>query len=112
MDYSRINGTWEYMLQWDSMCRTPTWYNNKWEAGEGSYEVGDIQLSNKKKVHESTAPIAIKWSSRFMLGKKLRMGVVRNQDKALTVDHVLFIWNISKKYWIKLNSEEEKKELE
>ena len=92
MDDSRISGKWKYLLQWDSMCRTPTWYNNTWEAGEGSYEVGVIYLSNEKKVYESTAPIARKWSSRFMLGGKIRMGVVRNQDKALTVDHILFIF--------------------
>ena len=29
-------------LQWDSMRRTPTWYNNEWEAGAGSSETGSI----------------------------------------------------------------------
>ena len=28
LDASRIKGKWQDQLQWDSMRRTPTWYNN------------------------------------------------------------------------------------
>ena len=42
-----------------------------------------------KKLYKSTAPTASRWFSRFMLGGKWRMGVVRRQDEALTVDQLL-----------------------
>ena len=40
------------------------------------------------------------------------MVVVRSQDKALTVDKLLLIGEISEEDWSKSNSEEENKELE
>ena len=40
------------------------------------------------------------------------MGVVRNQEKALTVYQLLLILDISEKEWVQSNSVEEKKELE
>ena len=89
-------------LQWDSIHRTPTWYNNTWEAGVGFYEAGAIYLSNDNKVYDS----------RFILREKLRMGVVKSQDEALTVDQLLLIGDIADKDWVKSNPEEEKKELE
>ena len=35
LDASRRKGKCQDYLQWDSMRRTPTWYNNAWEAGVG-----------------------------------------------------------------------------
>ena len=40
------------------------------------------------------------------------MGVVRRQYEALTVNQLLLIGEIDEEYWSKLNSEEEKKELD
>ena len=40
------------------------------------------------------------------------MVVARSQDKALTVDQILFIGEIAEEEWSKSNYEEEKKELE
>ena len=99
-------------LQWDSMRRTPTWYTNEWEAGAGSLEAGDIYSENEKKVYESTAPTAGRWFSIFMMGAKRRMGLVRRQGKALTVDQLLLIGEIAEGDWSSSNYEEEKKELE
>ena len=40
------------------------------------------------------------------------MGVVRSQDKVLTVDQLMLIGEIDEEDWSKSNSKEEKKELE
>ena len=77
------------------MRRTPTWYNNAWEAGAGSLEEGAIYSANDKNVYESTATTASRWFSRFMLGAKRRMGVARRQDEALTVNQLLLIGEIA-----------------
>ena len=51
MDTSRIKGKWQDQLQWDSMCRTLTWYKNVWEAGAGSMKAGAIYSANDKNVY-------------------------------------------------------------
>ena len=56
--------------------------------------------------------MASRWFSIFMLGGKLKIGLVRNQDKVLTVDQLLLGGNISEKECVQSNYEEEKKELE
>ena len=112
LDAMSRKGKWQDQLQWDSMCRTPTWYNNTWEEGAGSSEAGTIYSANVKNVHESTSPTEIIWFSRFMLGGKRSMGVVRRQDEALTVDQLILIGEIAEKDWLKSNYEEEKKELD
>ena len=112
LDALRRKGKCQDQLQWDSMRRTPTWYNNAWEAAAGSLEAGAIYSENGKNVYESNYPTSSRWFSRFMLGRKRIMGVVRSQDEALTVDKLLFIGEISKEDWSKSNSEEENKELE
>ena len=63
-------------------------------------------MSKDKKVYEYTAPAASIWLSRFILGKKRRMGVARRQDKVLTVDQIILIGNIAEKEWIRSNSKE------
>ena len=90
------------------MRRTTIWYNNVWEAGEEYYEAGAIYSSNENKVYVSTAPTESRCLSRFMLGTKHRMRVVRNQDRALTVDQLLLIGDIAEKDWVQSNSDKEK----
>ena len=53
LDALQIKGKCQYHLQWNSMRRTPTCYNNAWEAGAGSFEAGAIYSENEKKVYES-----------------------------------------------------------
>ena len=106
LDALRRKVKWQYQLQWDSMRGTPTWYNNAWEAVEGSYQVGYIYSLNENKVYEYTVPTEIRQFSRFMMMEKLSMVVVREKDEILTVDRLLFIGDIAKKDWVKSNSEE------
>ena len=112
LDASRRKGKWQDQLQRDSMRRTPTWYKNAWEAGAGSLEAGSIYSENDKKLYEYTATTTSRWFSRFIMGAKQRMVVVRRQDEALKVNRLLLIGEISEEDWSKSNYEEEKKELE
>ena len=105
MDASRRKGKWQDQLQWDSMRRTLTWYNNEWEAGAGSLEAGAIYSENERKVYEYNATTVSRWFSILILGTKRRMGVVRRQDEALTVNQLLSIGEISEEDWPKPNSE-------
>ena len=57
-------------------------------------ETGDIYSENEEKVYDSTAPNTSRWFSRFMLGAKWRMGVMRRQYEALMVDQRLLIVGI------------------
>ena len=95
LDTSRRKGKWRDQLQWDSMRRNPTWYNNAWEAVSGYLEARAICSENDKNVYESTSPIASRWFSRFVMGQKRIMVVVRSQDEALKADQLLLIGDIS-----------------
>ena len=61
LDALRRKGKWQCQLQWDSMCRTHTWYNNAWEAGSDSSEAGAIYSENVKNVYESTTTMESIW---------------------------------------------------
>ena len=106
LDDSRIKWKCQDRLQWDLMLWALTWYNNSWEAGAGYLVAGAIYSENDKKVYESTATTASIWFSRFILGGKRRMVVVRRQDEALTVYQHLLIGDIAEEDWSKSNSEE------
>ena len=109
---SRIKGKCKDPLQWDSMRRNPTRYNNAREVVEGSYDTRSIYSSNQRKVYASTATMESRCFSIFILRTKHRVRVLRYQDKTLTVDQILLIGDISENEWVQSNSEEEKKELE
>ena len=80
LDASRIKGKWQDRLQWDLMWRALTWYNNSWEAGAGYLEAGAIYSEIDKKLYESTATTESRLFSRFIMGRKRIMVVVRSQD--------------------------------
>ena len=103
LDASRRKGKLKNQIQQESMRRTPTWYKNAWAVEVGSSKAGAIYSSNDKKVYEYTDTMSSIWFSIFILGEKRRMGVVRSQDEALTVNQLLLIGYISEKDWVKSN---------
>ena len=105
LDASRKKGKWKNKLQWDLMCRTPTWYNNAQEVGEGSYEAG---LFTRKMKRIFMRPLLLRQidGSRDLFWGEFRMGVVGNQDKAMMVDQLLLICDIAKEDWLQSNCEE------
>ena len=109
LDASQRKGKCQDQLQWYSMWRTPTWYNNALEAGVGSLEAGSIYSANDKKMYDSTDTNARRCFSRLVMRAKRRMVLVRRQDEALTVNQLLLIGEIAEEDWSKSNSEEEKK---
>ena len=111
LNASLRKGKYTGNLQWASMRKTPTWFENVFGAGEMSPELS-VFASDEKKLYASDSPLASKWFPRFMLGAKRRMGVMRKQDEALTVDQLLGILEIMEKDWRSSTCEEEKKDIE
>ena len=104
-------GRYTNHLQWDSMRKTPTWWANIFEAGEG-YGEGALFSAMDKKVYESKSPIGGRWFPRWLLGAKRRMGVIRKQNEALTVPQLLAISNIAETDYQKSSCERERKDIE
>ena len=104
-------GRHQRTIQWDTMRKTPTWYSNAYEAGEG-YGTEAIYSNNDKKVYASSAPTASRWFPRFMLGTKRRMGVCRKQNEAITVNQVMAVCEIAERDWSLSQSSAERKHIE
>lgn len=62
-------------LQWDSMRKSTTWWNNAHNAGEG-YSNKTVFARDERRVVASTSPTAGEWYTRFMRGAKSRMGQI------------------------------------
>lgn len=104
-------GRYANHLQWDAMRKTPTWYRSAYDAGAG-YENQTIYASDDKKLHVTSCPAQGKWFSRFLLGAKLRMGMIRRQNEALTATMVLTIVHMAERDWQVAEDPAEKKEIE
>ena len=104
-------GRYTKNLQWDSMRKTPTWYGSLYDAGSGYVNESVIGREDKKQ-YVSDAPTGGKWFARFMRGAKLRMGVERRQNEALTSEIVLSMDRIVETRWQAAQSETERERLE
>ena len=104
-------GLYQDHAQWETCRKTPTWYTNAYEAGEGCGEQA-IYSNHDSKVYASTAPTSSRWFPRFMLGAKRRMGVMRKQNEALTVEQLMAICELAEKDWQAPKSESERKDIE
>lgn len=111
LNASLRNGKYTSNLQWHSARKTQTWYENAFGAGEEAAEVS-VFASDEKKLYASHSPLASKWFPRFMLGAKRRMGVIRKQDEALTVQQLLGMLELAEQDWQESNCQEERKEIE
>ena len=111
LNASLRKGKYTDHLQWDSMRKTPTWYTNLWEAGS-NYQGSAIFSNQDKKVYESNCPTSGRWFPRFMLGAKRRMGVIRKQNEALTVEQLLGLTELGECDYQKSTCENEKRDIE
>ena len=57
-------------LQFDSMCKTPTWYSHMHRGGT-EYSRLTLYAQDERKVKTSTLPTDGEWFQRFKLGAKL-----------------------------------------
>ncbi len=70
-------------VQFDKIRKTQTWYASAGDAGE-KFSCTTVVGLDQKKQYVSTGHTFGKWFARFMRGARLRMGMVRRQNKALT----------------------------
>jgi hypothetical protein len=85
-------------IQCSTMRKTPTWYGNAFDAGS-EYTCNTVVGLDQKKEYLSSSHTLGKWFSRFMRGARLRMGMVRRQNEALTLELVLKVCSIAEGEW-------------
>jgi hypothetical protein len=85
-------------VQFDTIRKTQTWYANVYNAGE-NFSCETVVGLDQKKQYVSTGHIFGKWFSRFMRGARLRMGMVRRQNEALSSKLVIGICAEAEKLW-------------
>jgi hypothetical protein len=85
-------------IQYDTMRKTPTWYGNGFDAGS-RYTCDTVIGLDQKKQYLSSGHTCGKWLCRFMKGARLRMGMVRQQNEALTSVLVLGMCRVAEGDW-------------
>ena len=98
-------------VQFDTIRKTQTWYANAYDAGE-NYSCETVVGLDQKKQYLSTGHTFGKWFSRFMRGARLRMGMVRRQNEALTSKLVLGVCSEAEKIWTLAHSDLKRVEME
>ena len=87
LDASLRKGRYADHLQYDSMRSTPGAISNMWRAGIDSMG-GSVLAKDEKKLYVTSNPARTEWFERFMKGAKLRIGVIKRRNFALTSDMV------------------------
>jgi len=70
-------------IQYDTMRKTRTWLNNAHDAGQ-EYSCETVVGLDRAKQYVTTGHTSGKWFGRFMKGSRMRMGMIRRQNEALT----------------------------
>jgi hypothetical protein len=92
-------------IQWDTMRKTRTWIGNAHEEGRGYSCEAVLGLDNGKQ-YVTNGQTNGKWFDRFMKGARLRMGMVRKQNEALTSLVALAVCQEAEHLWKSLSSTE------
>ena len=98
LEVSRRGGKNAANVQWGTVRKTPTWMGNLHDAG-ANYSNDSIAGGDTAKKYISDSPVGGKWFQRFMHGMKLRMGVIRIQNEALTSEIVLAVDEVAEREW-------------
>lgn len=98
-------------IQYDTMRKTQTWFGNAFDAGT-RYTCDTVLGLDQKKQYISSSHTFGKWFSRFMKGARLRMGMVRRQNEALTSKLVLEMCRAAESDWGTARCEEQKRHVE
>ncbi len=77
-------------VQFDTIRKTQTWYANSYDAGE-NFSCKSVVGLDQKKRYVLMGHTFGKWFSHFMRGARLRMGMVRRQNEALSSKLVIGI---------------------
>ena len=95
-------------IQVDTMRKTRTWISNAHDAGQ-EYSCESVVGLDRAKQYVTSCHTFGKWYGRFMRGARLRMGMVRKQNEALTSLLALAVCEVAESRW-QLSSDEETRE--
>ncbi len=98
-------------VQFDTIQKTQTWYANAYNAGE-NFSCETVVGLDQKKQYISTGHTFGKWFARFMRGARLRMGMVRRQNEALTSKLVIGICGKAENIWAQARTDAKRLEME
>ena len=92
-------GVYATNVHYEIVQKTTSWYSNAYDAGvnyQGTPKLGDKGWSEG---FETMCPTNGKWYTRAMRDMKLRMGVLRLQNEALTYEMVLALDILAETEW-------------
>ena len=95
-------------IQVDTMRKTRTWISNAHDAGQ-EYSCESVVGLDRAKQYVTSCHTFGKWYGRFMRGARLRMGMVRKQNEALTSLLARAVCEVAESRW-QLSSDEETRE--
>jgi hypothetical protein len=98
-------------VQFDTIRKTQTWYGNAYDAGE-KFSCETVVGLDQKKQYVSTSHTFGKWFARFMRWARLRMGMVRRQNEALTSKLALGVCAEAERIWEMARSDTKRVEME
>jgi hypothetical protein len=85
-------------IQWDTMRKTRTWLSNAHDAGR-EYSCETVVGMDRSKQHVMSSHTLGKWFSRFMRGARLRIGMIRKQNEALSSALALAVCKAAETRW-------------
>jgi hypothetical protein len=92
-------------VQFGTVRQPRSWYTNIFDAAANPVDEDDEEEAS------GLSPTKRQWFKRFMKGVKLRMGVVRIQNEALTSQKVLGLLELISEEWISTEESSEKERL-
>jgi hypothetical protein len=101
LDRSLRPGRNDVFVQYDTVRKTRSVMTNAAQASTGG--LGDVIGSyEKSRVWISSVPTHSFWFSRFMTGFHKRVGDLKKQDKAMTIDVILEVGKLLQSEWNRL----------
>jgi hypothetical protein len=97
-------------IQWETMRKTRMWLSNAHDAGR-AYSCETVVGMDRAKQHVTSGHTSGKWFSRFMRGTRLRMGMIRKQNEALSSALALAVCEAAETRWILATKEGAREEL-
>ena len=85
-------------VQFETMRKTRTWLSNAHDAGR-EYSCETVLGFDNAKQYVTSGKTDGKWFDRFMRGARLRMGMVRKQNEALTSELALAVCHEAEQIW-------------
>jgi hypothetical protein len=85
-------------IQYDTMKKMRTWLNNAHDA-EQEYSCETVVGLDRARQYVTTGHTLGKWFGRFMRGSRMRMGMIRRQNEALTLALVMVVCAEAETRW-------------